>query len=462
MKKCICILLTLAISALCLTACGQQVVTSEIWIDGSSDNITDGKDNNADKNDKDDKDDNNDKDDKNDKNNSSSKKDNTSNTTSKDNNNDNDYNYGDESGDDSSSKKSSSSSKKSSVNVGGPGSYVPKDEVGTKVEIGKNSDKFLVTGKAVMSNAGCKMMGTADSISFTVSGSGTIAINYSGTGINTNNGYGIYFTLYYNGKRQDKRLHISSNKGQLVLVTDAEPGTHTFKLVRQTEYNPSSSITFTSVATEGNLSSTPYKKNYTIEFIGDSITAGYGSIYDQVTGFDGIWSGAPCFQDGTQTYAYMTAEKLGAEITVTAKSGIGIVKNSEGTKTMPVMYPSYPTSNFTYPDKPDLIVISLGTNDTWQKVSNADFITGMKSFAATVRAKHGNDVPIIFLGGQMVRSSFNTTYAAVASQLGGAAKNYYSYVVTSPVAASGHPVASEHEKYADELVKFINSKNLLK
>lgn len=425
LKKFLSVFLIVALSTLCLSACGQKVVTSEVWVE---DNSSKGTGNEYESE-------------------TESGNDTTSNTTSKE--------------ESPSSKNNVTSSKKpvNSKKVFGEETSSSAKESLNEISISKNANKFTLTGKATRSSDGCKLNGTADAMSFSVKGSGEVSVNYSGTGVSTNRGGGVYYTVYYNGIRLNERLHIDGGEGTLVLKTGLPNGTHTFKLVRQTEYLATTSIVFTTVNTSGSLSPAPAKKNLTIEFIGDSITAGYGSILNDVTGFDGVTAGAPCFQDGTKTYAYLTAEKLGAEITVTAKSGIGILKNTSGTNTMPTMYSSYPTSSFTYPDKPNLIVISLGTNDKWSGVSDGDFIKEMKNFARAVRAKHPG-VPIIFVGGQMI-TTLNNSYANIATQLGGASSGYYSYTVKRP-AIAGHPVASEHEAYSNELVNFINSKDLLK
>ena len=116
-----------------------------------------------------------------------------------------------------------------------------------------------------------------------------------------------------------------------------------------------------------------------IEFIGDSITCGYG--------IEGVWE-KDTFCTGQQrpdkSYAFLTAQALGAEFQFCSWSGIGIISNYTDPAT--VMLPETQwlmAACWPYTDKsgqlrlklepevwdqarfsPDIVVINLGTNDT--------------------------------------------------------------------------------------------------
>ncbi|MBR6341827.1 MAG: hypothetical protein IKR64_07985, partial [Treponema sp.] len=122
-------------------------------------------------------------------------------------------------------------------------------------------------------------------------------------------------------------------------------------------------------------------KNHTprIEFIGDSITCGYG--------LEGVW-GKDTFKTTQErpdkAYAFLTAKALGAEFQLCSWSGIGITSNYVDPETiflpetswlMPACWPYtdkkgqlklklepevWDASNFP----PDIVVINLGTNDS--------------------------------------------------------------------------------------------------
>lgn len=120
-------------------------------------------------------------------------------------------------------------------------------------------------------------------------------------------------------------------------------------------------------------------KEHLIEFIGDSITCGYG-VDDE----DPLHSFSTATEDVTKAYAYKTAALLKADYSMFSISGYGIisgytdnpeVKSAE--QLIPLYYESYGFSYDTFPDgkkpqempwsfagrKPEAIVINLGTND---------------------------------------------------------------------------------------------------
>lgn len=112
-----------------------------------------------------------------------------------------------------------------------------------------------------------------------------------------------------------------------------------------------------------------------IEFIGDSITCGYGVDADVTQGF------STRTEDCTKAYAYRTAQALSAECTLVSKSGHGVISGytSDGTiQSWGLIQDYYPlfgscvhpyrgalAASFPWDflAEPDLIVLNLGTND---------------------------------------------------------------------------------------------------
>lgn len=115
-----------------------------------------------------------------------------------------------------------------------------------------------------------------------------------------------------------------------------------------------------------------------IEFIGDSITCGYG-VDDEYE----LHSFSTATEDVTKTYAYLTAEQLQADYSMVSYSGYGIItgytENDQKLTThlIPDYYEKVGKSEGKFDDTlvpqdlhwdfnkfvPDLIVINLGTND---------------------------------------------------------------------------------------------------
>lgn len=119
-------------------------------------------------------------------------------------------------------------------------------------------------------------------------------------------------------------------------------------------------------------------KIHTIEFIGDSITCGYG-IDDEHE----LHPFSTATEDVTKTYAYLTAEQLEADYSMVSYSGYGIItgytENDQKllTHLLPDYYEKVGKSEGKFDDEllpqdipwdfsaftPDIIVINLGTND---------------------------------------------------------------------------------------------------
>lgn len=117
---------------------------------------------------------------------------------------------------------------------------------------------------------------------------------------------------------------------------------------------------------------------HTIEFIGDSITCGYG-VDDE----HGQHSFSTATEDVTKTYAYLTAQQLQADYSMVCYSGYGIItgytENDQKLTThlLPDYYEKVGKSEGKFDNAllpqdvrwdfdefiPDLIVINLGTND---------------------------------------------------------------------------------------------------
>ncbi|MDE5872216.1 MAG: lipase, partial [Muribaculaceae bacterium] len=126
---------------------------------------------------------------------------------------------------------------------------------------------------------------------------------------------------------------------------------------------------FRSFNINGKLLQAGEKPKLKIEFIGNSITCGYG-IEDDNPENDFSYD----TENHTMTYAYKAARALDADFNVVARSGIGIYRNYGGPKegeaqTMPLEY-DY-TLLYNHDHKwdhskfdPDIICINLGTNDT--------------------------------------------------------------------------------------------------
>lgn len=209
-----------------------------------------------------------------------------------------------------------------------------------------------------------------------------------------------------------------------------------------------------------------------IEFIGNSITCGYGT---EVTD-----PKAP-FKDETEnhyyTYAATTARALNAQSLVVARSGIGMYRNYDGPiegarNCMPYMYnqtlfgDSTELWNFAC-FSPDIVCINLGTNDV--STSGYDivrFTNASRAFLQHVRDKYPQ-AKIVLLTGCMladkklqdVQGAFDTVMAE-AHAAGN--KEVYRFDLSPQdgslgFGASWHPSRKQQEKSAAELIPFIRT-----
>ncbi len=144
-----------------------------------------------------------------------------------------------------------------------------------------------------------------------------------------------------------------------------------------------------------------------IEFIGNSITCGYGNEAGSISDHF-----RPDQENFYETYAAMTARAFRAEAVAVCRSGIGMYRNYGGpvtgtSGTMPEIYkqtqfrtaePLWDFSAIT----PDVVCINLGTNDTSLGIFDPDlFSAACTSFLKTIRS-HYPDALIVYLIGPMM------------------------------------------------------------
>ena len=155
----------------------------------------------------------------------------------------------------------------------------------------------------------------------------------------------------------------------MTLADFYDKGDHTIKVVKQTESNYTLTdlmeLTFL-----GSLAAAPAQKDLYIEFIGDSLTCGMGNLpkLDGTYESDNNLAQTSPYEDGTQSYGYIAADKLNADVHIISEAGIGL--SATWFDPMPDFYKaaSYKRSttamyNFKSARVPDVVVINLGTND---------------------------------------------------------------------------------------------------
>ena len=267
-----------------------------------------------------------------------------------------------------------------------------------------------------------------------------------------------YFTIFVDGVRSEERPLVSAGKTTVKLAEGLSAGEHTFKLLRQTEV-AAAIIILESIRLDGTLLAPPADSGMYIEFIGDSISAGYGNLGNPQ--FSGPTTYLE-YSDGTQTYAALTAEKLKADFSVVAISGSGIARGTAA-QMIPEIYPytSYRRGEDAYPfsRKADIVVINLGTNDLALRTAASwnSFVEDAKAFVRTVREKQG-DPTVIWVHNMMI-SGIGQKVETVMEELGGAQKGFYALELPreGESGSDGHPSLAQHKAAAEVLTEFINN-----
>ena len=207
-----------------------------------------------------------------------------------------------------------------------------------------------------------------------------------------------------------------------------------------------------------------------IEFIGNSITCGYG-VEDT--------SGADHYLDETEnhwlSYATLTSEALGAQHFSISRSGIGAYRNYGGpnagsTDAMPQMYDLtlYHDSTQLWDFKrwtPDVVCINLGTND----FSTPGYDVHRYEQAYMALVKHVRScypqAYIVLLSGPMLPAETNAIVKKALDNIKKALskkgdKRICRFDFTPQDGSLGygadyHPSKAQHQKMAAELTKFL-------
>lgn len=255
------------------------------------------------------------------------------------------------------------------------------------------------------------------------------------------------------------------------LASGLTAGTHHVQLFRRTEADMGIERFLGFTVTGGALVASPPPYSRKIEFIGDSITAGYGD--------EGANRNCK-FSYGTEndylTYGALTARALSAERHSNAWSGIGMYRDNAGiTKDqMPVLYertlPSEPGSQWNFSQWiPDVVVINLGTNDYAKSDDPSQpYTTAYLAFLEKLRSHYPRAEVFCAMGPLWVKdlSQWQDALEAIVKARNDRGDNRVHFVSfdledcdtdISKCGCDWHPNLEEHQKMADALVPAIRA-----
>lgn len=210
-----------------------------------------------------------------------------------------------------------------------------------------------------------------------------------------------------------------------------------------------------------------------IEFIGDSHTVGYGNTSTTRDCTEAqVWAST----DNTQSPGAVTARHYQADYRIHAISGRGVVRNYNGGAgaTLPAAYP-YPLFDQATPTaaalwKPQLIVISLGTNDfstalnageKWKSrdALRADYQAGYVAFVRALRARNPQ-AHFILWAIDGVNGEIQAQSNKVVAGLRAEGENKVSFMALHGLQLTGchsHPSVADAQAIARALIRQIEA-----
>ena len=215
---------------------------------------------------------------------------------------------------------------------------------------------------------------------------------------------------YYNvfvDDQPSKTIDVKSDT-TIVIASNIASQIHKIRIYKRTEGNQGTG-SFKGVMISENGEMLPWKDVPTrkIEFIGNSITCGYGT-----EGLSKSERFKPSTENNYLSYAPIMARAYKADYHIVAHSGMGVVRNyghkeKVSPKAMPDRFnrvfdeKELPIWNFSQ-WKPDVVVINLGTNDfsTQPFPDKTVFKAGYEKLINEVKKQYG-DVPVFCIVGPM-------------------------------------------------------------
>ncbi len=277
--------------------------------------------------------------------------------------------------------------------------------------------------------------------------------------------------IYVNGERVVDDLLTEPEKTYAVFESETAEEAE-IRVVKLSE-TAMSCLAVKEIRADGEISPAPEKELF-LEFVGDSITCGYG-VDDE----DKNHHFSTATEDVTKAYAYRTAEALNADYSMVSISGYGIISgytdNGKKVKNQRVP-PYYDKLGFSYggfaEDKPqnykwdfsgrepDAVIVNLGTNDDSycgdDSEKQAEYKDAYIEFLKKIRENNPN-AEIVCALGIMGDRLFPTVEQAAAEYSGQTGDTRVHTVHLTPqdpadgYAADWHPTSATHAKAAEKM-----------
>ena len=266
-----------------------------------------------------------------------------------------------------------------------------------------------------------------------------------------------------------------SNSGLSYTIELQDDKPHTVTIFKRTENLVGVGI-FEGIVLEKGKKLLPLEsKKHKMEFIGNSITCGYGN-----EGNSKECPFSPETENNYLAYSATTARNLNAEFYAIAYSGIGMVQNYDlaNKQTMPLVYDrilaDFPEPKWNFKNYvPDVVVLNLGTNDFAH--SNPDSTFFAKTYLTFVRniRKNYPKAQIFCMEGCMLNdgspdnrkaeTTLKKHIEAIVAKLHSEGDQliysfFFSRMKEDEFGCDWHPNVKKHQSMAKDLTEFIKSK----
>lgn len=272
---------------------------------------------------------------------------------------------------------------------------------------------------------------------------------------------------------------IKTSKQTITVYDSEEEKTVTIRVVKLSE-SSDSTVGIEEILTDAQVIAPTADRKIKIEYIGDSITCGYG--------VDGVLEDtySTSNENASKAYAYLSAKAVDADYSLVSFSGHGIISGytADGTIQDQQLVPPYytklgnsygqfasqlPPNSIDWEFRkfvPDIIVINLGTNDDSYCGTNEErcqaFQVGYTKFLKTVR-KHNADATILCVLGVLGDSLFPYIEAAVEAYRNETKDTLVETMhieeqkIEDGYAVDYHPSAVTQQKVADQLTERLKA-----
>jgi lysophospholipase L1-like esterase len=283
------------------------------------------------------------------------------------------------------------------------------------------------------------------------------------------------------GEQPSRYFELDSPQAEYLVFAAKQPETHKITIRKMTE-NPKGKAGLIALRAEGCLAPAPVApKKLKLEFIGDSITCGFGNATQER---DRMFY--PLEENGWLAHPAVAARILDADFSTICYSGIAVMKWGMrlGDRVMPAMGDLYPytdrlieemqgkTDEFQpwhfAANRPDVIILNLGTNDasiidfTNQGAAGRQlFEEEYIAFLRLLREKNGPEPWIVCALGSMDYFLYDNIRQAASrfeGETGDSRIRCFKYGrmrFIDGFGGAGHPNTVTHQRMGQEIADFI-------